>query len=156
MPALKKVAHTEVFAGLSQEAKSLGEQMDCAVKAISVVTGLPYATCHAAVAAAGRNDRRRTPDRIWKAALDTLGFDVREWSAKERIEVIMSYPKKGIATITTHHPRRFPKVWGQFADRALLFRSRGHISGVTGGVVHDWAINSSKQVFEVYEVTKKA
>lgn len=154
MPALKKTARSELFVGLAQEARTLGEKMDCAVKALAIVTGLPYATCHEALSAEGRKVGRRTPDDQWLAALDKLGFAVRRWTSSEMVAMIHSYPKKGIANITTHHPRRFPKSWA--AHRGpLLLRSRGHISAYLDGIVHDWAVNSSKQVWAIYDVTKK-
>lgn len=154
MPALKKIARSDLYAGLVKEAQSVGEKMDCAVKALAITTGLPYATCHEALSAEGRREARRTPDTIWMAALDRLGFTVRRWTSSEMVAMIHSYPKKGIANITTHHPRRFPKSWAPHRG-PLLLRSRGHISAYRDGIVHDWAVNSSKQVWAIYEVTKK-
>ena len=67
-------------------------------------------------------------------------------------KMVASYPKKGIAGITTHQPRRFPKQWARVADRKLLMYSRGHVSAFVEGEVKDWAINRSMQVYAVYEV----
>lgn len=153
MPALKKTTRSADYVGLVREAMTAGENLDCAVKAVAIVTGLSYATCHEALTLEGRKAGRRTPDSVLFASIERLGFTVREWSAAERIAMIHSYPKRGIANITTHHPRRFAKCWA--GKGPLLMRSSGHVSAFRDGVVHDWAVNSSKQVFAIYDVVKK-
>jgi hypothetical protein len=117
------------------------------------VCNVSYATAHKACEARGRRAGRRTPDTIYLAAIRDLGYEVRQWDYSEEYAMRKSYPKKGILNITTHHPRRFPKQWANTG--AVLMRSRGHITACIDGQVQDWAINSSKQVFCLWTVTKK-
>jgi hypothetical protein len=153
MPALKKVRLPDGYISLADERRAHGEgSRDCTVVAISICCGVSYATAHAALKAAGRKDKRGTYRHQQYVAIRSLGFEVREWSAREKIEMIMSYPKKGIAGLTTHQPRRFAAAWAPHRDKTLLLYSRGHVSAMKDGVVQDWAINRAKQVFDVVEV----
>ena len=153
MPALKKTSLPAGYTALRPERLAMGEAYDCTVVSIALTTGIPYSTVHAAMTAAGRRPGKRAADTIWKEALNVLGFEARQWSATKMIAMVQSYPKKGIAGITTHQPRRFPNQWANTGR--LILRSRGHVSACIYGEVQDWAINSSKQVFEVYEIVKK-
>lgn len=163
MPALKRTALPTGFTALSDERVAAGEAglarmgrtKDCTVVALTIVTGLPYAECHAALKAAGRIDGRGCYMDVQLKALRTLGFVARRWSSREVCELILSYPKKGIAGLTTHQPRRFPKAWAPHAAKSLLLYTRGHVSAMKDGVVQDWAINKAKQVYEVWEVTNQ-
>jgi hypothetical protein len=153
MPALKKTRLPDGYISLAEDRMAHGEgRRDCTVVAMSICTGLPYATVHAALSAAGRRKGCGTYRHQQYVALRALGFEVREWSAAERIAMIASYPKKGIAGLTTHQPRRFAKAWAPHRDKTLLLYSRGHVSAMKDGVVQDWAINRAKQVFDVVEV----
>lgn len=154
MPALKKVELPQGFVALSEVRKAHNEHRDCTVVAMTITTGLSYETCREALAAAGRKSRRGTFFFQQKQAYEALGFTLREWTSREMCEMVMSYPKKGIAGLTTHQPRRFAKQWAPHRDKALLLYSRAHVSAMVGGVVQDWAINRSKQVYKVVEVTK--
>jgi hypothetical protein len=161
MPALKKTllptSYASIISGeerLALEKRANGRSRDCTVVAMSIVTGLSYATCHKALEEAGRKNGRGTYFAQQKAAYEALGFTVREWTSREVVDLIMSYPKKGIAGLTTHQPRRFAKAWAPHRDKALLLYSRGHVSACVGGVVQDWAINRAKQLYMVVEVTK--
>ena len=154
MPALKKTAVSPIYLAArgSEARQALNEQRDCAVIAITVVTGCSYSEAHAVLAAQGRRSGRGTFTVQTIKALEAMGYTVRRWTSKEVADMLQSYPKKGIAGITTHHPRRFPKQWA--GKPPLLFSQNNHISGFRDGELHDWAVNRSKQVLAVYEVTK--
>lgn len=154
MPALKPTDLPSGFLALAEDRKSHNEHRDCTVVAMTITTGLPYAVCHKALSDAGRANRRGTHFAQQRKAYEALGFNLREWSSAEIIGMVQSYPKKGIAGLTTHQPRRFPKAWAAQNGKALLLYSRGHVSAMVGGVVQDWAINRAKQVWRVVEVTK--
>lgn len=159
MPALKRVALPEGFVAAinSEDRKALNEKKDCAVVAMTVVTGLPYATCHAALLAEGRKPGRGTYANQYTAALEALGFTVREWSYAEMCAMSRSFwdiYRKQVAGTTTHSPRRFPKCFE--GKGPLLLRCKGHVAGMdANGVVHDWSINRSLRVHTIVSVTKK-
>jgi hypothetical protein len=160
MPAIKKVPLPTGFTALEEDRREKGElgtgrTRDCTVVAMTIVTGLPYATCHEALKAAGRRDRTGTYKHQQQLAYESLGYVWREWTSHEVVDLISSYPKKGIAGLTTHQPRRFPKAWAPHSHKALLLYSRGHVSAYCDGVVQDWAINRAKQIYLVVEITKK-
>lgn len=150
MPALKKTFQPSAFAGLKATRDSFSEKNDCTVVALALATGLPYAVCHKALADQGRKPGKGAFDFQWKAAAKALGFELRRWTSAEMVAMVQSYPKKGIAGITTHQPRRFPKCWANTGK--LILHSRRHVSACINGEVQDWAINNSKQVHAIYEV----
>lgn len=158
MPAAKRTelpaAYTQIME--DEARKALNEKRDCTVVALTVVTGLPYHTCHAALKEAGRKDRRGAYASDYITALKALGFAVRRWTSAEMVAMSRSYWDvygKNVAGLTSHHPRRFPKCWE--GKGPLLFRSRGHLAGVdANGVVHDWSINRSLRLIDVYSVEK--
>lgn len=154
MPALKKVLLPTGFLSLKDERNALNENRDCTVVAMTLTTGLPYAVCHKALAEQGRKHRRGTFFHQQEAAYESLGFKLRQWTSREVVDMIMSYPKKGIHGITTHQPRRFRKQWARVADRRILLYSTGHVSALIDGNVEDWAINRAKRVYMIVEVTK--
>lgn len=155
MPAPKKIALPDAFNAMEEERKAVNEHRDCTVKALAILTGRSYGDCRKALAEAGRANRRGAFHTTQRKAIEALGFSIREWTSREKIELVMSYPKKGIAGLTTHQPRRFPQAWAPHADKLLLLYSRGHVSAYRDGVVQDWAINRAKQVYMIWELTPK-
>ena len=150
MPALKRTALPEGFSSLAPVRNAHGERNDCTVVAVALTTGLPYDVVHKAMAEAGRRTGKGCYPEVWQNAMAPLGFKLRKWTSTEMVGMIMSYPKKGIAGITTHQPRRFAKQWK--GTGKLILWSRGHVSACIDGTVQDWAINKSKQVHTIYEV----
>lgn len=149
MPAIKKIGYTQIFSQLNNTSFAEGETNDCSVKAVALVCDIDYKTAKAALAANGRKDRQgaytsdivRTVRGFGKTAVVT-------W-ARQIIDKYPSPHRDVLKNVTTHHPRRFNKVWPK--GRFLLF-SRGHVSAVIDGVLHDWAVNSAKRVYQIYEV----
>lgn len=157
MPKIKTVARTETFTKLNSVSKSeFNEHRDCAVKAVALACDVSYDVAHSTLKRLGRKDKVGTPVHIITQAVVELGFNIRRWSFIERQNTIQSYPgvHAKLQNITTHHPRRFRRVWEKHDHKTLMFLTPRHIATFKGGVVHDWSINNSLQVTEVYEVTK--
>jgi hypothetical protein len=156
MPRIKRVAASETYGELSKDSRSFDEKKDCAVIAVAVACEVSYAEARAALAAAGRKDKSGTQFLITREAIESLGFRLRQWTFTEVTEFLRSYPGnqylEGYKTITTHHPRRFPKIWK--GTGTLLFRVSGHICCCKDGVVHDWAVNASLRVHTILSVEK--
>jgi hypothetical protein len=149
MPAIKKIAHTEVFARLNLTSQLKGETNDCSVKAVAVVAGVVYDEAHRALAARGRKLRKGAWTHDILAVVRLFGKEVARRDAREFICQYPSPHRDVLKSVTTHHPRRFNKAWPK--GKFLLF-SKGHVSAVVDGQLHDWAVNKAKRVIAIYEV----
>jgi hypothetical protein len=153
MPRIKRVLPSAEFEGLRRVASDNNEKGDCAVKALVLLTGLPYAQVNQALIEGGRKPRRGTQWWVMDRGLEILGFKrekIDGWIEK----MIASYPggHSRMAHITTHHPRRFKKQW-QGVEPLLLDCSR-HVAAFKDGVVHDWTINQSMRVNNVFRIVR--
>lgn len=124
---------TDLYEGARAESQALREKDDCAVVAMTIATGLPYADVHLTFAACGRRARRRTPMYITDWAAERLGVRLTR----------VPFPRSTLRTI------------GDRLDplKTYLVRTSGHIVCVEGGRVHDWAAGSLRRVRSVWEVT---
>jgi hypothetical protein len=150
MPALKKIGFTETFSKLNMVSQAKNETNDCTVKALAIVANVTYDEAHRALANAGRKARQGCYQGAQYAALKTLGKKL------ERVDmrpILATFPKDRKGNIrrnmTTHHPRRFNKVWPK---GTYLLYTIGHVSAVVDGVMHDWAANTSRRVISMYRV----
>jgi hypothetical protein len=127
------------------------ETNDCSVVAASILTGLSYRECHAAFTEAGRKKKTGTAYVTTLKAYLKLGFKLVRYDVHQHIQ---QYPgvHSGLKNVTTHHPRRFPKVWADVPD--LLFHTTDHAAAFKGGVVRDHSINRSMRVNTAYRVVE--
>lgn len=154
MARLKTTNWPKEFSALHEDTKKLNETNDCAVKAVALATGKPYAEVHAVMKALGRADRKGTPNMITEATLKHFGFRFRKWGFIKHQQLIKSYPgvHAGLHSITTHHPRRFPEAWASEANKVLLLASSRHILCYRDGEIKDWSINRSLRIRDIYEI----
>jgi hypothetical protein len=151
MPRIKKIEHTPAYSNLRQVTSAHNERGDCAVKALSLLTGVPYDQMLRALNAAGRKPRSGTPWVAMERALGEFGFKLEKlegWSER----MIATYPgvHKNLQSVTTHHPRRFKKAWAG-TENLLLDCSR-HVAAFVNGQVHDHTVNNSMRVRNVYRI----
>ena len=151
MPRIRRelIGKSEIFVGLSQEALLLRETNDCTVKALAVAANVDYATAHRAMAAAGRKPGRGATgfveDKAYAALkIQRVRIDPREMIAR------YGAAHQCLKSVTTHHPDRFRAAWNDGCT--YLLYSRGHVSVVKGGVLHDWARGRALRVYAVYKV----
>lgn len=158
MPRIASMSYSSTFNALHTEAKAIGENNDCAVKAVAMACNVPYATAHATLAQLGRKRGKGTYRTQSHKAIEQLGYKVRIWSQQEQRDLIMSYPKAHqiLRHITTHHPRRFKKVWAGMANRTFLLFCSRHVAVVKGGELHDWTVNKAMRVLDIWEITDTA
>lgn len=124
------------WTGMCEAAKLLHETKDCAVKAVTAVTGVHYMDVHSLMAACGRRHRKGTPNHITRAVLDRLGFvteEVKAWS-------------KTVRTLG----REFKGRSGTY----LVWTSR-HILAIKDGEVLDWTNGRLHRVLKVECVRSK-
>jgi len=143
-----------LYHSIQAESSSMNERNDCAVVAISIVTGVPYKEVHVALKDAGRKNREGTYQHESKRAIEALGFKARSWSFMEYQRMINSYPANHsqLHNITSHHPNRFPKQWAGKTN--LLLFSRHHVLALMDGKVQDWSVRNSLRIVYIWEITK--
>lgn len=154
MPSIKRIDLSLDFKSLEVEAFAIGDKNDCAVKAVAIVCDVPYKLVHERLTALGRKKGRGTKRTTTESLVKSLGFEIRKWTFKERLDMVKSYPSphcRVLHNITIHHPRRFPAAWANVHPNLLLF-SRGHVSALKNGQLIDWAVNKAKRVYEVWEI----
>lgn len=159
MPRLAKTSHPIEFETVHGDALAHGETNDCAVKAVVIATGAPYAKVHEIMKRLGRADRKGTPMAITEATLKELGFRFRKWGFLKMQAQMRSYPgihgsANGVKNMTTHHPRRFREQWKQYDDKIMLLHTPKHILCLRDGEVKDWSINRSLKLIGIYEIEK--
>lgn len=149
----KQVGKSEQYLSHREVAQSLGEEMDCAVRAVAVACNVPYEEARSTLIGLGRKPRGRTPTQLIRAAIESLGSRVEEYSFSKYHSIIRQYPgkHKGKSCITTHHPDRFPEVWKD--GKTYLFFTNGHVLCVKDGVNHDWTRGRSLRAYMIWEVS---
>ncbi len=121
---------------MAEASRSHGEHNDCTVKALTAATGLDYDTCHAALAAEGRRNRRGCNwFTMGPRAANKLGFNM---------ERITGYSAKTM--ISAERDRRLAK--GRFVAQV-----RGHVAAVVDGNVVDWTQGRRHKIQYIYECT---
>lgn len=153
MPAIKKIARSEMFNMLNSEAYARNETNDCSVKAIALACNVSYSTAKEVLAKFGRKDRRGAYTHDILAAARALGFTVTPVDIKAIVNTYPEPHRSVLKGITTHHPRRFNKVWPK--GNYLMFVPR-HVAAVVDGQLHDWTINQAKRCTFLYKVEKVA
>lgn len=149
MPKIAATDRTEEFNLLHAIAEQFGENKDCSVKAIAVVTGATYTQAHEAMAAQGREKGKGASVSQIENAITALGGTVETVNPRTMID---QYPgvHKGLKSVTTHHPARFAEVWAQ---GTYLFFTKGHVAGIRDGKNHDWTIGRAQRCWRIVRVT---
>lgn len=149
MASIVKTSLPTEFSSLSTDARDLNEARDCAVKAVALVCDVPYSVAHAALKAEGRKDRKGTRIHQYVEAVRKLGKTVEVVDPRSIISTYPS-PHNGTKHVTSHHPRRFAKVWDK--SRTYLMSTHGHVFVVRNGETLDWSVNKILRVKTIYEV----
>lgn len=141
---------TDTYKQLEGLSSSVGENNDCAVKALALVTGVDYLTAHSKLSDLGRKKGAPTKNAHLRQAVKDLGFTLKP---VHRHQIISQYPgnHKNKKNITTHHPARFPAPW---RGKTFMAFTKGHVLAIVDGKVHDWTSLKSLYIISLYEVTK--
>ena len=157
MARIKTDGASDKYASIRKEQMSLGlrETNDCAVVAVAAIMDVSYEVAHATLKSFGRKDRRGTNTSITLSAIEHLGGTISpriDVTTKAYKDIIASYPAphNNLASITTHHPERFAKVWPQ---GRFLMRTRGHILAIVDGKNCDWTKGKAKRANTMWLVT---
>lgn len=153
MPAIYKTTTTELYQEIRAASEASGETNGCAVVALAILCETTYAKAHDALAKHGRKVKNGTYIAQYRAASADLGFTMVRFDP-ERIRKHYPKPHQTLKSVgTTHHPRRFPEAWKDAPP--LLLSMRKHIAAFREGKVHDWTINNTKRITEMYEMRRK-
>jgi hypothetical protein len=136
---------------LQSEAAKLGEYNDCAIKAISIVTGIGYHEAKRLCELHGRT-KAGVLTSIIIEIIRSLGFEIVEVNIKN---IIKSYPgnAKLLKNVTTHHMDRYPDEWRD--GKTYLMFTRGHVLAVVNGVNHDRSRGKAIRAYRIVEIIKK-
>ena len=118
------------------ESKKLDEKNDCAVRAVTAVSGMPYEYIHALFLRYGRRRRGRTPRAVTWEVLKDL-----------QMEVYPSYKLQHRAKTVRALKKVLPSK-GRF-----LIHTRGHLLAAVDGEIIDWTEGRLHRIKEVERVT---
>jgi hypothetical protein len=116
---------------------TLDKRNDCAVRALSIASGLPYEAVYGLLQCLGRGPGECTPRKMQIDALECMGLKWRE--------VTKEYDCRTIRTF-----QRTAKK-----DRIYLVFVRRHVLCVRGGEVYDWADNRLHRIQHIVIVGKE-
>jgi hypothetical protein len=114
------------------------ETNDCAVRAVTIVTGLSYQFVLGAYKYAGRKHRRGVKPWVTEQVLLAFGYILEEVK-------VTAKTGKTVRTIARHLPRR----------GTYLVGTKGHVFCYKNGKVHDWSEGRLFRVRTLFKVVKK-
>ena len=135
MKRMSETARAE-WSGLCEASKLLKETKDCAVKAVTIVTGVHYVDVHSLMASYGRKPRKGTFNGITRNVLKHLGFKT------EKVEC----RSKTVRTLQ----REF-----KYRPGTYLVWTSGHILAIKDGEVLDWTNGRLHRIISVERVKGK-
>lgn len=121
------------YSSMVEIARSLGEKNDCAVKAIAIATGTPYAEVHAELTRQGRKRRSGTYFHQTEGAVKNLGFELQRVMVRS-------------ATVRT--------IARELKTGTYLVRVHRHILCLKEGKVEDWSDGRLHRIVDVHRVVK--
>ncbi len=128
---------TRLFERLNAESQEAGESGDCAVKAVCIVTGLPYRDVHRTFRVFGRKKGKGTKQQTRDDILHYLGYRVQD--------VTGHYEAKTVKTLEREVTR----------SQTLIVGVRAHCVAIKDGKVHDWTQGRCHRIKYVIKVTKR-
>jgi hypothetical protein len=152
LPRIKTNPLSREYREVQLDVAAHSENQDCMVRALTLLTSKPYKEVNDALIAAGRKPRKGTAWIVACSAMNAMGFKLEQLTNAEYKAIIARYPgvHKNLNSITTHHPRRFAKVWADMEP--LLFDLDEHVAAFKNGELHDWSSNKALRVKALYRL----
>lgn len=138
---------------INDAAKSLDESNDCLVSSIAMITGLDYYTVHKALKIRGRRNRCSTPHKVARDALRDLGFSLFEFKVEKDWPQEIGLTTKNLLSRHFNKPHA-DRIVKQMGDRFIAI-TRDHAIPVLNGIAHDWSIDSSLRIVEIWKIIKR-
>lgn len=145
---------TIAYNTMAEQAKELGEDNDCTVKAVTVTTGAPYNEVHELFKKHGRQKGKGASLSIMSKVLDDLGFKA---DVIDPLFFIVRYPgiHNTLKNVTSHHPDRFNEVWRDGHNYIFFVSGYRHCVGIVNGVNHDWTKGRAKLCKRIWRILEK-
>lgn len=165
MPKIKRKMYgrTETYHAAMLEGSKLGENNDCAPRAVWIATGrcVPYCDVVSMYEEEGRKKGRGSYNKMTRAVIAKLGyridfeFDFNKFRAGHERNWIDRYPPshRVLKSITTHHMDRFREVWKD--GNTYLVYTRGHVGCCVDGVLHDHTRGTATRVVGIWKIVKQ-
>lgn len=151
MGRIKQTGTSKEYNTVADAGLGFNEINDCAVRAVSLVTGVTYAAAHAKLAELGRKPKQGTPVFAIHKAINFFGKTLVEVKPEEFIRQYTGN-HRGLRSVTTHHTCRFPKVWKDGHTYLAYTIRMGHVLAIVDGVTHDWTVSKAKRISRIYRV----
>ena len=159
MPRITKTPWSPDFALRNIERERAGDNDCCTIQCVAVLTGQKYEVVAKMFTDFGRRHKKAGTLEVMRQAFKKLGHKVddKTYGYHHLNKIISQYPKphNNLRFITTHHPRRFPEVWRDMPPMALFTGSYRHVAAFKDGTIHDWSINNSLRVCDIWIIEKE-
>lgn len=142
------------FESVALSSQRHGEHNDCSVKAVTILTGLPYATVHAAFKRAGRRDRSGTYTSTTMKAIELLGYRAVpiDLDLKRHLMAVrFNWPCK---TLTVKQIEKFNGLWDN--EGSVLVKTSGHMLAVENESVHDFTTGTKRRILDAWRIVPAA
>lgn len=150
MSQIARTSSPKVYQDLNMVSRTqFNEANDCAVLTVALVCEVPYSVAHQTLKDCGRKDRMGTYSHQYLAAIKKLGKTLVAVSPRSIIDTYPA-PHNTLQGVTSHHPRRFARVWDR--SKTYVMRTNSHVFVVKGGETLDWSINRVLRVRQIWEV----
>lgn len=123
-----------LMASIADASGRRNENNDCTVRAVAIVTGLPYDQVHAAFSQAGRKHRRGCRRSVTEQACKSLGYAMKSVAHESRTAVTIEREKR-------------------LQTGRYIIGMTAHLAGMIDGKLIDWTAGRRKRVNGVYSLT---
>jgi len=120
---------------ISKASDAFGEYKDCAVRAVTVVSGFPYEHVHKTFTRCGRFPKCGTPLHVTRLALKSLQLQTED--------VTDQFNARTVRTLERELPKK-----GRF-----LVRVNGHLLAAKDGKIIDWTKGRLHRIIKIEKVT---
>lgn len=120
------------YKALKEISKHYGEDNDCVVIALTLLSNEPYEKVHNLLRTLGRKSRKGTSDVVWTRALEHLSLKLRRVRTDAKTTMNLRVP--------------------DFTCKYLILTT-GHMAAFVGGKIQDWSYGRRTRLRKVWEVT---
>jgi hypothetical protein len=155
MPAIKPgLTAPKAFLEMDKILSAAGDNRFCGVVAVAAACGVTAEKAAELLAEQGRKAGKGTNVNYIRRVVHALGYEMHEIEQGDFID--QRYPKAHqiLASVTTHHPDRFPKAFPEGESYFMLVSGGRHIAAVVDGKLVDWSRGTSKRCIRMWRVIK--
>lgn len=128
---------SSLYNSIAKDSIAHSETNDCAVKAVSIVTGKPYDQVHAIFENLGRKKGEGSNLYQIKESVNYFGFSYEYVRLEKLQELRKSYHNYNVKRLTLKQSLMFPENWKEHFHGKYLLYTRCHVTACVDGVIHD-------------------